>query len=239
MTNFKHNFSKILLLANQNITFKNDENEMFEFIPMKVKDLYLNVNLIWFLNFLEQDEDALQEYFTGVKIESHYHFIITLFTLAEKYAELRETKEFFIEALNLIVPGFKFEKQLKIGSIPVNESLFELIIDVLNKIMDRKEKVKIVDIDDEMTRKMKAIQQKIQEIKTKGKKMDQNSTSFEDMFAALLYEYPQYKMEDLFELNIYTFYYLFKYVGKIANYEVSKIAAGNGLAKKHKYFIEK
>jgi hypothetical protein len=105
--------------------------------------------------------------------------------------------------------------------------------------MHKKAKVHIVDGDDEMTQKMKKMQQKIAEIKSKGKKVNESSTSFEDIFAALLYEFPQYKLEDLFELNIYTFYYLFRYVGKIANYEVSKVAAGNGLAKKHKYFIEK
>jgi hypothetical protein len=239
MTNFRHNFSKVLLLANENITFENDNQERFELIPMKVKELYLNTNLIWFLNFLEEDLDSLQKYLVSVKIESHYHFIITLCTLAEKYQELQETKDFFLKALNVIVPGFTFERQLKIDSISVDEKLFDLIVEVVNKIMSKKEKIKVVDGDDEMTRRMKEMQKKIQEIKSKGKKMNENSTSFEDMFAALLYEFPQYKLQDLFELNIYTFYYLFKYVGKIANYEVSKIAAGNGLAKKHKYFIEK
>jgi hypothetical protein len=128
---------------------------------------------------------------------------------------------------------------LVINDSTLTKEIFDYIFDIVFKIMHKKPKVKIVDGDDEMTQKMKKIQQKIAEIKSKGKKMNESSTSFEDIFAALLYEFPQYKLEDLFELNIFTFYYLFKYVGKIANYEVSKVAAGNGLAKKHKYFIEK
>jgi hypothetical protein len=117
--------------------------------------------------------------------------------------------------------------------------LFDLFLKIVFKIMNKKITEPVIETDDEMTKKMKAMQKRIQDIKRKGRKINEGSTKFEDMFAALLYEYPQYKMEDLFELNIYTFYYLFRYVGKIANYEVSKIAAGNGLTKKHKYFIEK
>jgi hypothetical protein len=240
MTSFSNNFSKVLLLANENIVFKNGQGEWFELVPMKVKDFYTNESLIWFLSFLDSEVEDIQKYLSGIKIESHYQFILTVLTLAEKQEEVRETADYFLEALNHIVPGFSFRnKQLKIHSITVNEELFNTIVEILYKIMNKKEKIKIVDGDDEMTQKMKAMQKKIQEIKTKGKKMNEDSTDFESMFVALLYEFPQYKLEDLFELNIYTFYYLFKYVGKIANYEVSKIAAGNGLAKKHKYFIEK
>lgn len=239
MTNFKHNFSKILLLANENIVFTNEE-QTFDLIPIKVKDIYLNESLIWFLNFLEQDIDELSKYFSGIEINSHFRFIVTLLTLSEKQNDLKYTAKFFLDALNCIVPGIVFEsKQLKIHSISVNEDLFNLIIEVLYKTMNKKERIVINESDDEMTKKMKETQKKIQEIKTKGKKLDGDSTDFEDMFAALLYEFPQYQLKDLFELNVYTFYYLFKYVGKIANYEVSKIAAGNGLVKKHKYFIEK
>ena len=240
MTTFKHNFSKVLLLANENVTFKNEEGEFFDLVPIKVKDLYLREPLIWLLGFLDSDLEDIKKYFIGVEINSHFQFIHTVFTLAEKKTELKETADYFLEAFNYLLPGFLFEsKQLKIHSIVVNESLFDLILEVLYKILNKKEKIKVVDGDDEMTRKMKAMQQKIQEIKQKGRKINEDSTDFESMFAAILYEFPQYKLQDLFELNIYTFYYLFKYVGKIANYEVSKIAAGNGLAKKHKYFIEK
>jgi short subunit fatty acids transporter len=161
-------------------------------------------------------------------------------TLSEKRSEAKQLANMFMEALEKIIPNIKFEsKFLKINSILVNESLFSLIIEVVYLIMNKKPKIIISETDDEMTKKMKETQRKIQEIKTKGKKMNEQETSFEDMFAALLYEFPQYKLEDLFQLNIYTFYFMFKYIGKIANYEVSKIAAGNGLAKKHKYFIEK
>jgi hypothetical protein len=83
-------------------------------------------------------------------------------------------------------------------------------------------------------------QQKLRAQKIRsGKKLDGKENSVNDMIIAILYEYQQYKIEDIMKMNIYTFNYLFKYIGKIANYEVSKIAMGNGNTKKHKYFIEK
>jgi len=240
MTNFNHDFSKIKLLANFNIVFKNEEKESFELIPMKVKDVYFNSDLAWFLNLIEQDIDELIKFFPNVEIQNHYEFIMLVLTIGERKEELKDIADLIIESLNILVPGIIFKnKQLKIYDIVVDQILFEQIIEVIYKIMGKKEPIKINDTDDEMTRRMKETQRKIQEIKSKGKKMDGKTTDFEDMFAAIIYEFPQYKIEDLFDLNIYTFYYLFKYVGKIANYEVSKIAAGNGLSKKHKYFIEK
>jgi hypothetical protein len=146
----------------------------------------------------------------------------------------------FLKGFKILIPDIYLNnKILMIKEHVFTEKMFDEVLIIINKIMGRKQKMQIFDTDDEMTIKMKKMQEKIAEIKQKGRRMNENSTSFEDMFAALLYEYPQYKMEDLFELNIYTLYYLFKYVGKIANYEVSKVAAGNGLTKKHKYFIEK
>jgi len=239
MTNFNHDFSKVKLLANLNIIFKNEEVS-FEFIPMKVKDIYFNSDLSWFLNLIEKDIDELKKFFPNVEIDSHYQFIMLLLTLGEKKETLKEIAELIINAMEILIPGISFQdRQLKIFDISVDEILFNQIIELIYKIMGRKEPIKINETDDEMTRRMKETQKRIQKIKSKGKRMDGNQTSFEDMFAAIIYEFPQYKLEDLFELNIYTLYYLFKYIGKIANYEVSKIAAGNGLAKKHKYFIEK
>ena len=241
MSNFRNNYSEFLLLANQNISFvKNDGTFSFELVPMKVKDLFFNENLIWLIDFLQKDIDDFSNAFENYTIKSHFDFIRLIISLGSVSEFTQELSDRIVNGLKCIIPEINIEnKFLMIKKEFVSSELFEQIIKIVFRIMHKKEPVKIVDSDDEMTRKMKATQKRIQDIKNKGKKINENSTKFEDIFAALLYEYPQYKMEDLFELNIYTFYYLFKYVGKIANYEVSKIAAGNGLTKKHKYFIEK
>lgn len=241
MSNFNTNFSKILLLANKNIKFWTVNLELeFELIPIKTKDMFLNNNLIWFLNFLDEDLKNFQIIKENYNIKSHFDFIRIICAMSDSDNLIKDISEKFLKSFKILIPDIYLDnKILMIKDQVFTETMFNEIMEIIYKIIGKKEVIKILDSDDEMTQKMKRMQEKIAEIKKKGKKMNDSSTSFEDIFAALLYEFPQYKMQDLFELNIYTFYYLFKYVGKIANYEVSKIAAGNGLTKKHKYFIEK
>jgi len=241
MNNFNTNFSEVLLLANQNIKFwTKDEKLDFELIPMKTKDMFLNTDLIWLFNFLDSDLKDFQILGNDYKIETHFDFIRIMCAMSESDKSIESLAKRFLNSFKILIPDLYLkDKILMIKDQVFTETMFEEVFQIVYKIIGRKEKIEIFDSDDEMTQKMKKMQERIAKIKKEGKRMNQNSTSFEDMFAALLYEFPQYKLADLFELNIYTFYYLFKYVGKIANYEVSKIAAGNGLAKKHKYFIEK
>lgn len=241
MKNFSTNYSEVLLLANMPILIWDEDSDFkTEIIPMSVKNMFTNLNIIWFLNFLQEDIDEIKKVIKEYEIENHYDFIQLICGLGNMTKETSSLSNRFIESLKIIMPDVNLKNKIMMIQDKIfTKELFNLFLTIVFKIMHQKISEKINETDDEMTQKMKRMQEKIAEIKKKGKKMNDSSTSFEDIFAALLYEFPQYKMQDLFELNIYTFYYLFKYVGKIANYEVSKIAAGNGLTKKHKYFIEK
>jgi hypothetical protein len=47
MSNFSNNFSELYLLTNQNIKFIDEVNKRsFELIPMKVKDMMFNADLL-------------------------------------------------------------------------------------------------------------------------------------------------------------------------------------------------
>jgi len=120
--------------------------------------------------------------------------------------------------------------------IVVTNKLFNKIILVLYKTM-KKEKIIINEDDDEFTKREKQMKLRVQKIKNQNGKKE--GKDINDIITAILYEFPQYKIAEILNMNLYTVYYLFGIVGKIANYEVSKIAAGNGLAKKHKYLIDK
>jgi hypothetical protein len=157
--------------------------------------------------------------------------------LSDTNLETKQLAQKFVNAFKIIIPDVNLEgKLLKIQDFIITPELFNDIDTVIFKILE-KERIKVEPEDDEIEKRLKEQKLKVQKIKQSSRKKD--GLKFDDLFAAILYEFPQYKLEDIFELNIYTFYYLFKYVGRIANYEVSQIAAGNGLAKKHKYFIEK
>jgi hypothetical protein len=238
MSNFSNNFSELYLLTNQNIKFIDEVNKRsFELIPMKVKDMMFNADLLWLLSFLSEDIQKYKDMIPGQEIKTHYEFLQILCLLAEANLETKQLVEKFINALQIIIPDINLNgKLIRIQDFILTPELFNDIDTVIFKILE-KERIKVEPEDDEIERRLKEQKLKVQKIKQNSRKKD--GLKFDDLFAAILYEFPQYKLEDIFELNIYTFYYLFKYVGRIANYEVSQIAAGNGLAKKHKYFIEK
>ena len=238
MSNFSNNFSELYLLTNQNIKFIDEVNKRsFELIPMKVKDMMFNADLLWLLSFLSEDIQKYKDMIPGQEIKTHYEFLQILCLLAEANLETKQLVEKFISALQIIIPDINLNgKLIRIQDFILTPELFNDIDTVIFKILE-KERIKVEPEDDEIERRLKEQKLKVQKIKQNSRKKD--GLKFDDLFAAILYEFPQYKLEDIFELNIYTFYYLFKYVGRIANYEVSQIAAGNGLAKKHKYFIEK
>jgi hypothetical protein len=238
MSNFSNNFSELYLLTNQNIKFIDEVNKRsFELIPMKVKDMMFNADLLWLLSFLSEDIQKYKDMIPGQEIKTHYEFLQILCLLAEANLETKQLVEKFISALQIIIPDINLNgKLIRIQDFILTPELFNDIDTVIFKILE-KERIKIEPEDDEIEIRLKEQKLKVQKIKQNSRKKD--GLKFDDLFAAILYEFPQYKLEDIFELNIYTFYYLFKYVGRIANYEVSQIAAGNGLAKKHKYFIEK
>jgi hypothetical protein len=238
MSNFSNNFSELYLLTNQNIKFIDEVNKRsFELIPMKVKDMMFNADLLWLLSFLSEDIQKYKDMIPGQEIKTHYEFLQILCLLAEANLETKQLVEKFINALQIIIPDINLNgKLIRIQDFILTPELFNDIDTVIFKILE-KERIKVEPEDDEIEIRLKEQKLKVQKIKQNSRKKD--GLKFDDLFAAILYEFPQYKLEDIFELNIYTFYYLFKYVGRIANYEVSQIAAGNGLAKKHKYFIEK
>lgn len=240
--NFNNNFSEIRLIANENIEFYDEDYEiLFEIVPIKVKDVYLDNDLIWFINFLEADIEDLKKNFAGIEIKTHLDFINMVFMVINDTRKVSARTQIY-NSLRKIVPQTTFKNnKIHFGEIEINEQIMQDIRFVLLKMFHKKieEAEEFADEDDPKMAEFRAMQKKIAKIKQNAKKKNSSSLSFKDVFAAILYEFPQYKLEDVFELNIYTFYYLFEYVGKIANYEVSKIAAGNGLAKKHKYFIDK
>lgn len=241
METFKNNFSKLLLLSGSDIRFYNDKKEFFMRIPT-FYDFYSSEDLLSMLNYLDQDIKEINKIFNIKDLTSHYDFFKILFPLAEKIDQLKPIRRSLFNAMKIILPKFYFNNIMYIeeGTI-LTQKLFEEITEILF-ISIGNEKTIIKKEDDEFTRIQKQAKLRAEKIRASAKKEEgtvENFQSVKDMLVSILYEFPQYKLKDLFDLNIFTIHSLFGYVGKIANYEVSKIAAGNGLAKKHKYFIEK
>lgn len=94
--------------------------------------------------------------------------------------------------------------------------------------------------DDEFTKAEKRHCLLLQKLKKKKEQsVDDTMQVFEQMCAGILYHFQQFKLKDLFELNLYTFNYLFSQIGKITSYEVNKAMFAAGNTKTLKHFIEK
>lgn len=236
MNNFKHNFSELRILANEKILFWNKDKN-FEVKPPTLKDTLFNQEFSWLISFLDTDIEELSKNFRGFTVTSHFSFILIISTLGYKKEEYKSLYESFLIGMKTFLPEIKFDGLVySINSVFLDQVLFEEIIGVIYKIL-RKERIVILDSDDEFTKIEK--QQKIRALRIRqNSQKTKKKGSFENALASILYEFPQYKLEDLFDLNVFTFNFLLGYIGKIANYEVTKIAAGNGLTKKHKYFVE-
>lgn len=239
--NFKNNFSKNFLLTNKDVMFKSKEGLSFYLRIPTVFDVYFNEGFNAFISIASKDLKELSKLLGDNPVKSQFDFIRMVFTFSERRSELKELTELIFDGLKVCLKNIRYENQIFYVSedIVLDRKLFDDIIEIIFTSLD-KNTVVIKDTDDEFTRIEKEAALRAQRIRNSSKKEgESNNHSIENMFAAILYEFPQYKLEDVFELNIYTLNYLFKQIGKIANYEVNQLAYAFGNSKKFKYFIEK
>ena len=236
---FKNNYNKLLLLTNSNeVLFEVNEKSFILKIPT-LYDVYFDNDIMFFLNYIDKEVSEIQKFTDYYEIKNHLDFIIFTLSIKDDTKEIQELKKTFWKTLKQLIPGIQFDKIMTVNQIFIGPDIFNEIIRILLESIG-KDKIFIKDNDDEFTRIEKQAKIRADNIRKKGKKEQENGMKIENILAAILYEFPQYKLEDLFKMNLHSIYYLFGYVWKIANYEVNKIALGNGLLKnnKFKYFIE-
>ena len=233
---FNYNANDIVLLSGDPIIFKSEEkHKEFKMMQPTLKQIYTNNDLLFLIAFLDKDLEEIKKWIS-FNVESHYDFIHLISSLSNVNEDFKKLSKDLLNGLKVILPNIEFDKVLRLKDIVITRKLFEQIVLVFYKTM-KKEKIIINEDDDAFTKKQKEMKLRTQRIKNQNGKKDGNDLN--DIITAVLYEFPQYKIIEILEMNLYTVYFLFGIVGKIANYEVSKIAAGNGLTKKHKYLIEK
>lgn len=242
MQYFTNDYKKELLFVNKPVTFveTGTGNKIVLKLPT-LADLYSRDDLMSFMTILEQDINELGKMIPQVEISSHFNFIGLILALGKRREEIKDFRNSLISALSFLLEGFSVtENLMKFDSgTYMNRELFDSIQEILLESMGREKPIVIKEDDDEFTRREKEAEKRVRRIKESAKKeSNKDKNYFEDMLATILYEFPQYKLEDLFNMNMYTVTFLYKNAGKIANYEVMKIAAGNGLTKTFKYFTE-
>lgn len=87
---------------------------------------------------------------------------------------------------------------------------------------------------DEFEKRMRENEAKINKIK---QKVEDQSLELDKIMIAVMKEF-NLTIEEVLSLNLFTVFWYYVHALKINNYRVETIAFGNGLIKKHKYFIE-
>jgi hypothetical protein len=91
---------------------------------------------------------------------------------------------------------------------------------------------------DPIAQRMKDSEDKIKKIKEKKQNTDsEGKLELDKAVIAVIKEFNQ-SMEQVMNMNIYTILWYYNYALRFNNYRIETIAYGNGLIKKHRYFIE-
>jgi hypothetical protein len=235
------NFSKHALLINAPIIVRNDNDETFVFHMPTLKDEVDGIlNYNFFYGFCAAHVSDLREQ-TKAEFDSKYDFLIKAIRTGDANAVS------LLGCLTRHIQEFRYvDDLLYCGEFPLDDEIFDLFCiyvaiasgcEKWEALTIREEEKNMSPEEREWERRKRLNQAKINAAKEKAGK----GTNFDDMVAAVMFEYGLSPAE-VYSLNKFSFVFLYSCIMQIAGYEVSKIAAGTGnLGKnsKHKYWTNK
>ena len=235
------NFTKSALLINAPIIVRKDSGETYVFNMPTLKDEVDGIlNYNFFYGFCAAHIDDLREQ-TKAEFTSKYEFLIKAVRTGDTNAVS------LLGCLARHIQDFKYVDDLFYsGEFPLDDEvldLFCLYVAIASgcakweALTIREQEKNMSPEEREWERRKRLNQAKINAAKEKAGK----GTDFEDIAASLMYEFGM-SLEEVYKLNKFSFVFLYGTIMTIAEYEVSKIAAGTGnLGKnsKHKYWTNK
>jgi hypothetical protein len=125
--------------------------------------------------------------------------------------------------------------QMYWGSRIISKDVFDLFCDYISITLGVKKiedlKLIITDDMDEITKRQIMLERKIAATKAKDPSGGGNIT-FDLIMAGVCHEFG-YSFADMYEMTPYSIYFMYSQIGKIMNYSINNVAAGNGLLKKN------
>lgn len=244
--NFKTNLNKLTLLSNTKIKIY-FEDKTIDFIPPNIINYFSDLDFLEFKFLLKQNpKNFSSEELGDYHIENEYEFF--LITLKTGYKK-EQLLNYFLQ----LFPNLEYKNNgFYSNNISLKYEEYLLLLDILEiscgeKDLDKflnqnikQEEVKKINKDPhlaELEAKMKAGQEKLEELKKSKKQKEKNGLTIDQIVIAILYEFPSFKLEDILRMNVFAVLYLWENVGKVIDTEIQKIAAGNGLLKDFTYFI--
>lgn len=240
--NFRSNFDKFALIGSEPIKIY-FENKTVTFVPPSVRMYFTDYDFVEFSILFKQNpkhfkREILLESFI---VNNRYEALLAI--IESKYK-----KEMIFKYLKKLFPNIEYlNGDLCFDGIPLLPEEYEILVDFYEAscletdFTDFMRKIDInyqSQIEDEKT---KEIQERLERAKKKNKKSEKNSGSktitIDQIVIGILFEFQSLKIEDVYNMNLFTFFEFWKYISKITDYKIQVVAAGNGLIKEFTYFI--
>lgn len=236
---FKTDLNKLLLLGNKtiHIFFK---DKIVNFIPPTLELLY-SYNFSELKTVLDTDYTTIDLH---IIVENQYEFFLA-------FLKISDHRDIIMENFNKIFPNIIYSKnQLFCDDLPITNDEFLVLRDflkvtcaeqdlstILPEAQVEQEEEKPKGKFAELFNKLQDNEEKLKKMKEKNKKGSSGNITIDQIVVAIIYEFPSLKIEDVFQMNLFSILEMWKYVSKVIDTKIQITAAGNGLVKNFTYFI--
>ena len=232
----KNNFSKLNLLRNKGFYFVGSHNKKIYFKVPTLDDYIADEAMIQFFSIMQVPLESLE---IQAQVKNKLELLLYLIKSGLYLEEIVATLHKLVTNIKVNTTGlFVDSHQLSVNEL--EWLLDSWLISLGVKTFDEQEEppAEGEDVLSEMDRKIRESEAKIRKIKQKRKEQtEEPKFSLENILAAVIKEF-HFKMDEVLAMNMYTVFWYYNMALRYNNYRIETIAYGNGLIKKHKYFIE-
>lgn len=225
----KSNFNSETLLCNRPITIIDKRGGVYNFVMPTLRDKLDNMDYDIFIGFCATSLEEI-EATTGMKFRSKLQL----------FKEYKRNKVDILPVLDKYfakyMVGFKYvDDSLYWGSRLVSKEIFETFCNycaVASGVKSLEDLDLVITEDmDEFEKRRILNELKIKKTKAKGASENNVKKSSISLILTGVSKEFGYSYDQLLDMTLYSIYYMYSQLGRIMNYEVGNIAAGNGLLK--------
>jgi len=230
----EHNVSKLNLLRNEEFYIIGKKENKIIFKVPTFRDYSDDRDLTIFFAARDLDWNKVE---LNRTFNNYYELIIFL-TAGELY------RDAIINTITKFIPEAKVGQDgIYIDKNKLTYEEFAFITDTWLVAMSSKKLEDLLGASqpveelDPITKKMRENEEKIRKIKERNKQETEGSFALDKLIMAVIKEFGL-TMKEVWDCNLYTLIWYYEHALRYNNYRVNSIAFGNGLIKKHTYFID-
>lgn len=234
--NFKTNFSKETLSFNAKIqVYFGLEKVLISHVPLI--EYYTDLDCQTFIGILTLDKEEYQKSLPNILLNSTYDIALTIL-LSKDYRDL------FVGFLNKFFQGLEVQENSIIFTSgrylePEEYELLRVMFLVYNGIKDFKEYENFIKQreETEIEKEARLKLERVKKHKALKKKEDSKSPTIDQIVATILYHFPSFSIEGIYNMSIYSVFRYYELAVGAQAYEVKLAALPTGAVKDFKYFI--